>query len=134
IPNLSVKARTSVFRYKGKEIDPKKVGAELGVQAVLIGHVTQRGDQLTLNVELIDASTENTIWGNKYDRKTSDLIALQSEVTRDVSSKLKTKLSGAETAKVEKSYTANPEAYQLYLKGRFSWNRRTIDSLKQAVE
>ena len=134
IPNLSVKARSSVFRYKGKEIDPKKVASELGVQAILTGHVVQRGDQLTLSVELIDAPTENTIWGNKYERKASDLVALQSEVARDVSGKLKSKLSSADTAKVTKTYTANPEAYQLYLKGRFNWNRRTTESLKQAAD
>ncbi len=134
IPNLSVKARSSVFRYKGKEIDPKKVASELGVQAILTGHVVQRGDQLTLSVELIDGPTENTIWGNKYERKASDLVALQTEVARDVSSKLKSKLSSADTAKVTKSYTANPEAYQLYLKGKFLWNKRTGDALKQAVD
>ncbi len=134
IPNLSVKARSSVFRYKGKEIDPKKVASELGVQAILTGRVIQRGDQLTLSVELIDGQTENTIWGNKYERKVSDLVALQSEVARDVSSKLKSKLSGADVAKVEKNYTANPEAYQLYLKGKFYWNKRTGESLKQAAE
>jgi len=100
----------------------------------LTGRVVQRGDQLTLSVELIDGLTENTIWGNKYARKASDLVAMQSEVTRDVSGKLKSKLSGADAAKVEKTYTANPEAYQLYLKGRFAWNRRTIESLKQAAE
>jgi tetratricopeptide (TPR) repeat protein len=131
---LSVKARSSVFRYKGKEIDPKKVASELGVQAILTGRVIQRGDQLTLSVELIDAQTENTIWGNKYERKASDLVALQTEVARDVSSKLKSKLSGADVAKVEKSYTANPDAYQLYLKGKFFWNKRTGESLRQAVD
>jgi eukaryotic-like serine/threonine-protein kinase len=134
IPNLSVKARSSVFRYKGKEIDPKQIASELGVQAILTGRVDQRGGQLTLSLELIDGQTENTIWGNKYERKASDLVTLQSEVARDVSSKLKSKLSGAEVAKVEKSYTANPEAYQLYLKGRFAWNKRTTVSLRQAAE
>ncbi|MBK6723104.1 MAG: tetratricopeptide repeat protein, partial [Acidobacteria bacterium] len=133
IPNVNVKARSSVFRYKGKEIDPKKVASELGVQAILTGRVLQRGDQLTLSVELIDGQTENTIWGNKYERKGSDL-ALQSEVARDVSGKLKAKLSGADAAKVEKSYTANPEAYQLYLKGRFAWNKRTGPAIKQAAD
>jgi TolB-like protein/tetratricopeptide (TPR) repeat protein len=133
IPNLSVKARSSVFRYKGKEIDPKKVASELGVQAILTGRVIQRGDQLTLSVELIDGQTENTVWGNKYERKSSDLLSLQSEVARDVSGKLKSKLSGADEAKVTKNYTANPEAYQLYLKGKFYWNKRTGDALKQAV-
>ncbi len=134
IPNLSVKARSSVFRYKGKEVDPKKLAAELKVQAILTGRVVQRGDQMTLNLELIDPLTENRIWGNSYERKSSDLVSLQSEIARDVSSKLKSKLSGADAAKVEKTYTANPEAYQLYLKGKFYWNKRTGESLKQAVE
>ncbi|HEX4899757.1 MAG TPA: tetratricopeptide repeat protein, partial [Pyrinomonadaceae bacterium] len=134
IPNLSVKARSSVFRYKGKEIDPKEVASELGVETILTGRVVQRGDQLTLSVELIDGQTENTIWGNKYERKGSDLVALQSEVARDLSTKLKTKLSGADVAKVEKTYTTNPDAYQLYLKGKFNWNKRTGESLQQAAE
>jgi TolB-like protein/Tfp pilus assembly protein PilF len=134
LPNLNVKARSSVFRYKGKETDAKTVGKELGVQAVLNGRFGQRGDQLTLSLELVDAATENAIWSQQYTRKQSDIVSLQTEVARDVSSKLKSKLSGAEVAKVEKAYTASPEAYQLYLKGRFQWNRRTGDSLKQAVE
>jgi TolB-like protein/Tfp pilus assembly protein PilF len=134
IPNLSVKARSSVFRYKGKEIDPKKVAPELGVQAILTGRLIQRGDQLTLSVELIDGLTENTIWGNKYERKGSDLVSLQSEVARDVSGKLKSKISGADAAKVEKSFTSNPEAYQLYLKGIFYWNKRTSESLKRSID
>jgi TolB-like protein/Flp pilus assembly protein TadD len=134
IPNLNVKARSSVFRYKGKEIDTKKIASELNVEAILNGRVVQRGDQLTLNVELIDASTENTIWGSRYERSISQLVALQSEVTRDVSSQLKSKLKGSDAAKVEKSYTASTEAYQLYLKGRFQWNKRTTDSLRQAAD
>jgi serine/threonine-protein kinase len=133
IPNLSVKARSSVFRYKGKEIDPKKIASELHVQAVLTGRVVQRGDLLTLSVELIDAQTENAIWGNKYERKASDLVSLQSEIAHDVSSKLKSRLSSADTAKVEKNYTTNAEAYQLYLKGRFYWNKRTDEGFKQAT-
>jgi serine/threonine protein kinase/tetratricopeptide (TPR) repeat protein len=134
IPNLSVKARSSVFRYKGKEIDPKKIASELGVEAILTGHVVQRGDQLTLSVELIDGLTENTIWGNKYERKGSDLVSLQSEVARDVSGKLRSKIPGADAAKVEKSFTTNPEAYQLYLKGIFYWNKRTRDSVKRSID
>ncbi len=134
IPNLSVKARSSVFRYKGKEIDPKKIATELNVQAILIGRVVQRGDQLTLNLELIEAQTENVLWGNKYERKSSDLVSLQSEIARDVSNKLKTKLSGADAARVEKTYTANAEAYQLYLKGRFYAVKRTAKDAKQAIE
>ena len=131
---MSVKARSSVFRYKGKEFDPKKIAAELNVQAILTGRVIPRGEQMTLNLELIDAQTENIIWGNKYERKSSDLVSLQSEIARDVSGKLKSKLSDADEQKITKNYTANPEAYQLYLKGKFYWNNRTGDALKQASE
>ncbi|HET6669843.1 MAG TPA: hypothetical protein VFH15_06385, partial [Pyrinomonadaceae bacterium] len=134
LQNLNVKARSSVFRYKGKEFDSKKIGAELSVQAILNGRVAQRGDQLTLTLELVDAQTENVIWSQQYNRKQTDLVTLQSEIARDVSSKLKSKLSGADVAKVEKNYTANAEAYQLYLKGKFYWNKRTGESLKQAVD
>ena len=134
LPNLNVKARSSVFRYKGKEFDPKKIAAELDVQAILTGRIASRGEQMTLNLELIDARTENIIWGNKYERKSSDLVSLQSEIARDVSGKLKSKLSDADEQKITKNYTANPEAYQLYLKGKFYWNKRTGDALKQAAE
>ena len=134
LPNLNVKARSSVFRYKGKETDAKTLGKELNVQAILNGRVSQRGDQLTLSLELVDVATENAIWSQQYNRKQTDVVSLQSEIARDVSSKLKSKLSGADVAKVEKNYTANAEAYQLYLKGRFQWNKRTGESLKQAVE
>ena len=134
LPNLNVKARSSVFRYKGKETDTKTIGKELNVQAILNGRLVEHGDQLTLGLELIDAQTENVIWSEQYNRKQADLVSLQSEIARDVSSKLKSKLSGAEVAKVEKNYTTNPEAYQLYLKGKFSWNKRTGQALKQAVE
>jgi len=134
LPNLNVKARSSVFRYKGKETNPQTIGKELSVQALLNGRVVQRGDQLTLSLELIDAQTENVIWSEQYNRRKSDLVTLQSEIARDVSRKLKSKLSGAEVAKVEKNYTANPEAYQLYLKGKFYWNKRTGQSLKQAAD
>jgi TolB-like protein len=134
LPNLNVKARSSVFRYKGKETNPQTIGKELNVQAILNGRVSQRGGRLTLSLELIDAQTENVIWSEQYNRGQADLVSLQSEIARDVSSKLKTKLSGADVAKVEKNYTANAEAYQLYLKGKFYWNKRTGESLKQAAE
>jgi len=134
LPNLNVKARSSVFRYKGKETNPQTIGKELNVEALLNGRVAQRGDQLTLSLELIDAQTENVIWSQQYNRRQSDLVTLQSEIARDVSTKLKSKLSGADEAKVAKNYTASPEAYQLYLKGRFYWNKRTTDAMKQAAE
>ena len=133
VPNLKVKARSSVFRYKGKDIDTKKIAPELNVQAILNGHIIQRGDQLSLSLELIDAVTENVIWGNKYERKLSELVSLQSEVARDVAGKLKSKLSDASEQQVAKAYTVNTEAYQLYLKGIYHWNKRTGDELKLAI-
>ncbi|MGH9880394.1 MAG: protein kinase domain-containing protein, partial [Pyrinomonadaceae bacterium] len=119
LPNLSVKARSSVFRYKGKEVDPQQVASQLSVQAVLNGRVTQRGDDLMLHLSLVDGRSGNQIWGEQYNRKLSDLLVLQSEIARDVSSKLRARLSGADQQKLAKNYTANTEAYQLYLRGRY---------------
>ncbi|MFN2511469.1 MAG: tetratricopeptide repeat protein [Pyrinomonadaceae bacterium] len=134
LPNLNVKPRSSVFRYKGKETNPQTIGKELNVQAILNGRVVQRGQDLSLFVELIDVALERVVWSQQYNRKQSELVTLQNEIARDVSSKLKSQLSGADVAKVEKNYTANAEAYQLYLKGKFYWNKRTGESLKQAAE
>ena len=134
LPNLNVKARSSVFRYKGKGTDPQTIGKQLNIQAILNGRVVQRGDQLTLSLELIDAQTENVIWSEQYNRKQTDLVTLQSDIARDVSGQLRTKLSGADEQKITKSYTANSDAYQLYLKGRFHWNKRTYDDIQKAIE
>jgi len=134
LPSLSVKARSTVFHYKGKDVTPQQVGSELSVQAVLNGRVVQRGDQLTLSLELVDARTGDQIWGEQYNRKTADLVSLQSDIARDVSNKLRMKLSGADEQKLAKHYTDNPEAYQLYLKGRFYWNQRTGEALKKSIE
>jgi TolB-like protein/Tfp pilus assembly protein PilF len=134
LPNLNVKARSSVFRYKGKDTNPHTIGKELNVQAILNGRVVQRGDQLTLNLELVDAQTENVIWSEQYNRKQADLVSLQSEIARDVLSKLKTKLAGADEAKVTKNYTASPEAYQLYLRGRYHYAKLTKDEMQRGIE
>ena len=133
LPNLNVKARATVFRYKGKEINPQAIGKELNVQAILNGRVAQRGDRLQLSLELIDAQTENVIWSDRYDRKQTDLIDLQNEIARDVSSKLRIKLSGADQQKLTKTYTTDPEVYRLYLQGRFYWNKRTNSEVEKAV-
>jgi serine/threonine protein kinase/Flp pilus assembly protein TadD len=134
VPNLAVKSRSTVFYYKGKETSPKKIGEELGVQAVLLGRVSGRGDDLKLSLELVNTQTQDVIWAEQYDRKQSELVSLQSEIAKDVSTKLKIKLSGAEEAKVTKTSTADPEAYQAYLKGRYYWNRRTAENLRRAIE
>jgi TolB-like protein len=134
IPNLSVKSRSTVFYYKGKEITPKKIGEELGVQAVLLGHVGGKGDDLKLSLELVNSQTQDVIWSEQYDRKQSDLLNLQSDIAKAVSAKLRSKLSGEEEAKVAKSATTSPDAYQAYLKGRYYWNQRTAENVRLAIE
>ena len=134
LPNLNVKPRSSVFRYKGKDTDMKTIGKELNVEAILNGRVIQRGDQLTLSLELIDVQNDKVLWTESYQRRQSDLVSLQSEIAKDVSAKLKSKLSGADEAKVTKSATVDPEAYQAYLKGRYYWNRRTAEDNRRAIE
>jgi TolB-like protein/Flp pilus assembly protein TadD len=134
LPNVNVKSRSLVFRYKGKETNPQVVAKELNVQAILNGRVVQRGDRLTLNLELIDGQTGNVIWTDQYDRKSSELVSLQNVIARDVSSKLKIQLSGADLEKLAKKYTNDPEAYRLYLQGRFYWNKRIGKEFERAEE
>jgi tetratricopeptide (TPR) repeat protein len=133
LPNLNVKARSSVFRYKGKESDAQTVGRELNVQAILNGRVMQRGDDLILYLELVDAKTGNRIWGDQYNKKLTNLVSLQNEIALDVSQKLKTKLSDADEQRLAKNYTTSPEAYKLYLQGRFHWNKRTVEGIEKSV-
>jgi len=125
LPNLSVKARNSVFRYKGTEIDERKIAQDLSVQAVLLGRVTQRGNDLTLHLSLVDAQTGISLWGEQYKRTLSDLVELQTDIARDVSQKLRTRLSSDDEKNLTKNHTENAEANQLYLKGRYFWYKRT---------
>ena len=134
IPKLNVKARSSVFRYKGKETDAPTIGKELNVQAILNGRVVLRGDDLVLYLELVDAQTGNQIWGDQYNKKLTNLVALQSEIARDVSSKLKIKLSGVDERELAKTYTQNTEAYRLYLRGRFLLGKTTPQDSQKAIE
>jgi len=133
MPNLQVKARSSVFRYKGKDTDPKTIGKELNVQAILNGRVMQRGDQLTLSAELVDVTTENVIWSKRYDRRLADAQAVQGEIVQDVSARLRSKLAG-DGGPEQKNQAVSPEAYQAYLKGRFYLSQDTEESLKKSVE
>ncbi|MGD9588517.1 MAG: tetratricopeptide repeat protein [Pyrinomonadaceae bacterium] len=134
IPNLSVKARSTVFYYKGKNATPKQIGDELKVEAVLLGRIVQRGQDLKLSLELVDTQSLDAIWSETYDRTMSDLVSLQSEVARTVSDKLRLKLTPAEQKQVAKTYTTNSEAQRLYLKGRFYWNKRATDNFEKAEE
>jgi len=134
LPNLAVMSSTSVFHYKGREIDPLAVGRELKVKAVLTGRVVQRGDNLWISAELVDVNTNHHIWGGQFNRKLADIIVVQEEIAKQISEKLRLRLTGEETARLTKRHTENTEAYQLYLKGRYWWNKRTEESLKKGIE
>ena len=133
LPGVKVIARSSAFKYKGTEADLKEVAKALGVEAILTGRVTQRGDNLSISVELVNASDKSQMWGEQYDRKMSDLLAIQREIAREIVEKLKLKVSGEEQ-RPAKHYTESNEAFQLYLKGRFYWNKRTAEALKKSIE
>jgi len=133
LPNLKVIARSSVFRYKGRADDPLAIGKELGVRAVLTGRLMQRDDAMLISVELVDIRDNKQLWGEQYERKLADMLSVQREIAREITSNLRPTLSGVDRSRMDKQYTANPEAYELYLKGRFFWNRRTPDDFKKAI-
>ncbi len=134
IPDLRVSPTSSVMRYKGKETDIAKIANELGVDAVMTGRMTKRGDNLNITVELVDARTNKSLWGEQYERKLSELLTTQREIVAEIVSKLQLKLSGESEQKLAKKYTDNNEAYQLYLQGRYHWNKRQQKELEKAVE
>ena len=134
LPNLKVSPTSSVIRYKGKPTDVAEVARELEVDAVMSGKLAQRGDNLTISVELIDARTKKLIWAEQYDRKMSDLLATQREIATTITEKLQLKLAGDETRGITKKYTDSNEAYQLYLRGRYSFGKRTKDEMLRAVD
>ena len=131
---LKVIARSSTFRYKGQPLDPHKVRRELGVRAILTGTVAQRGEQLLISAELMDAQDERHIWGGRYDRRLSDVLAVQREISQGISEKLRLRLEGGERERLNKRYTESPEAYQLYLKARFFGNKRNEEALNRGIE
>ena len=134
LPNLTVMARSSVFRYKGRDVDPQTVAKDLKVQALVTGRIVEHGDQLIISSELIDARTNRNLWGDQYDRKLSDALAVQQEITSAISAKLRERLSGETKAQVTKGGTSDPEAYQAYLKGLYYWERRTPETLDKAKD
>ena len=134
LPSLKVSPTNVVLRYKGKDTDIAQIARELEVDAVMTGRLTQRGDDLTISVELTDARTKKLIWAEQYARKMSDLLTTQREIASAVTQKLQLKLSGDDTKGLTKSYTNDNEAYQLYLKGRFYWNKRSTEGMKTAIE
>ena len=133
VPQLKVKSRNSVFRYKGKDVDAGKVGNDLGVPALVSGRVTPRGDNIEVSAELTDVRDNTEIWGQHYSGKSADIISLQQQIAGDIARKLRSKLSTSERQQVTKQGTQNPEAYELYLRGRYSWNKRTAADFETAI-
>jgi len=132
LPNLVVMARSSVFRYKGRDVDPQTVAKELKVEALVTGRIAQHGDQLIISSELIDARTSRNLWGDQYDRKISDALAVQQEISSAISAKLRERLSGEGKPQPARGGTSDPEAYQAYLKGLYYFERRTPETLEKA--
>jgi len=131
---LRVIARSTAFRYKGREVDPQRVGRDLNVRAVLTGRVRQIGDRLDIQVDLVDATTGAQLWGEGYERKVSDVLAVKQAIAREVTEKLRLRLSGEEQQLLVRRDTTNAEAYQFYLRGRLHWNKRRVKDLQQAIE
>ena len=134
---LKVRPFGSVARYRERPDDAHKVGNELQVQALLVGQITRRGRDLTVAVELVDARDNHTIWGDKYDTRSDDLLSVQGKITKQIAEQLKLRLTGEEQNKLDKHYTENSEAYELYLLGRYHWNQRkvnAVNAINQGIE
>jgi eukaryotic-like serine/threonine-protein kinase len=134
LPQLKVMARSTVFHFKGKEIDPRDVGRQLGVRAVMAGRLLQQGDHLIVRTELVNVADGRQLWGAEYDRKLSDVLGLQQDISREISEKLRLKLTGEEKKRLTERDTTNAEAYQFYLRGRYFWNKRTADGITKAID
>ncbi len=134
LPNLKVMSRDTVFRFKGRETNPQTVGRELGVGAIFKGRVTQRGDTLNISAELINSRDGSHIWGQMYDRKLADMATLREEIAGEMASALRLRLTPADQKRLTRSYTADPEAYQAYLKGRYWWNKSTAEGFDKGIE
>jgi serine/threonine protein kinase/Tfp pilus assembly protein PilF len=134
IPHLRVMSRSSVFHYKGREIDPEAVGRELKVKAVLTGRLMQHGDNLFVSTELVNTSDNSHIWGGDYNRKVSDILSLQEELAHMISGRLRITLSSGQKQKLARQITSNPEAYQLYVKGRYYADKWTGEGWNKAIE
>jgi len=134
VSKLRVVPRSTVFRYKGQNIPPEKIGRELNVRGVVTGRVTRRGDTFVIGAELIDVSRESQLWGDQYSEKLAAILGMQEEISKAISDNLRIQLSGQEQERLAKRDTENGEAYQLYLRGRYYWNKRTNEGVKKGLE
>jgi eukaryotic-like serine/threonine-protein kinase len=134
VPQLRVIARSTVFSFNGQDLDSRKVGSDLGVDAVVTGRVTQLADTLIVQVDLVDVSSGTQIWGERFNRKLTDVVTMQGEISREISEKLHLRMTDEERSRVSRRHTINAEAYQSYLKGRYHWNKRTQVGLEKSIE
>lgn len=134
LPKLRVISLNAVLRYRGKQIDPQTLGRELNVRAVLIGRMTRRGDDLAISTELVDVSDNSRLWGNQYNRNVSDVLAVQEDIGRKISERLRLRLTGEEKKQLEKRYTENSEAYLLYSLGRHHFHKNTKEGFEKSIE
>jgi eukaryotic-like serine/threonine-protein kinase len=133
LSRLRVIARSTVFRHKGKDVDPMQVGRDLGVNAVLVGRIFQRGDVLVVGAELVNVRDGLQLWGQQYKRQLTDIFAIEDELSTEISGRLRVRFTAEERSRLTRRYTENPEAYQWYLKGRYCWNKRTIEGMSRAL-
>jgi eukaryotic-like serine/threonine-protein kinase len=134
LPGLRVLARTTLTRYRGQEVDPQTVGRELDVRALLSGRVFHRADALIVKCELVDTRDGSLLWGENYNRKFSDILAIEEEISREISEKLRLKITGEEAARLTRRATQSAEAHRLYLRGNFFLNKRSSEGLHRAIE
>jgi TolB-like protein/DNA-binding winged helix-turn-helix (wHTH) protein/Tfp pilus assembly protein PilF len=134
LPGVKVIASSSSFQYKGKEVDFQKIASALGVEQIVTGRVVQRGDNLVINVELVNARDGTQLWGEQYNRRATDVLQVQSEISREIAEKLRLRFITGERQQLTRRESVNPQAYELLLKGRFYWRKQTIENGKNAVE
>ncbi len=134
LPQLRVLARSTVFRFKNGDIDPLEVGRQLESHALLTGRVLQIDGELIIKLELLNVKEGSQVWGEQYKRKSADIFEVQEEIAQEVSEKLQLRLTGEQRRQLTKRYTEDTEAYHLYLKGRYFWNKRTGEALNTGIE
>jgi len=134
LPNLKVMSRNAVFRFKGKNLDPQEIGRNLKVGAVLAGRLVKQGDRLIIKTELIKVADGSQLWGAEYNSSLSDIFSVQDEIAHKISEKLRLRLTGEDEEKLGKRYTRDAEAYELYLKGRYFWNKRNEEGLRNGIK
>lgn len=134
LPQLKVMARSTVFRYKNRGLNPQEIGTQLGVRAVLTGKVSLQSGSFKIQTELVEVADGSQLWGEHYSRDSADIFEVQEEIAREITAKLQLRLSGEEKGRLAKRYTANTQAHELYLKGRYHWNKRTVESFEKGIE